>query len=125
MNTQADDEDAALRAIARADAPELADEGFSRRVLAALPPPRFARADRPARWAWIAYVGGGLAGAVFALTIIANQVDLEPAGRQLGNAALALGSALTDPWLGGALSVTVLALAIAAFSASPRRRWRW
>ena len=124
LNSPAD-EDAVLRAIAHAGAPELADEGFSHRVLAALPAPRPNRANRPARWPWIAYLGGGLVGAGCALAMIANQIDLAPAGRQLGNALLALGGALADPWLASALGMTALALAIAAFFAEPRRRWLW
>lgn len=115
--------DAALTAMLRAQAPAIADDGFSARVLAALPP---AKTDgvRPAhaRWPWVAYVGGGLAGALFAVTHAGSWPDIVTGTIQLAGALSTVGATLTEPWCGLALILTAVSLAIALPFTHPR--WR-
>jgi len=111
------DEDASLAAMMHSRAPEISDDGFSARVLAALPPPRTA----PARWPWVAYLGGGIAGAVFVAVRAALTRD---AASQLANALGLILVTLADPWFELGLAIAALSLLIAfAFNRPSWRPW--
>ncbi|ACB75850.1 hypothetical protein [Opitutus terrae] len=111
-------EDAALTAMLRAQSPVIPDDGFSARVLAALPPPQTARA----RWPWVAYVGGGLAGAIFIVARAGSWPDLVAGTNQLAGALSTVAAPLTEPWLVLALILTALSLVITLPFTQPR--WR-
>lgn len=114
--------DAALTAMLRTQAPAIPDDGFSARVLSALPPPRAAvLLPRPSRWPWAAYIGGGLAGATFALSRAGSWPDFVSATSQLVHALSAVLALLTEPWLVLALVLAALSLVIAL----PFTQLRW
>ncbi|HWA84869.1 MAG TPA: hypothetical protein VG710_01490 [Opitutus sp.] len=116
------DEDAALAAMLRAHAPTIADDGFTARVMAALPPAPRGRAAA-ARWPWIAYVGGGLAGAAVVAFQAAAWSDFVSATRALANAFAHVAAACAEPWLVLAVTLSILSLVISV--AFTRPRWRF
>lgn len=121
------DEEATLAAMARLQSPAIPDDGFSARVLAALPPPtpeRLRRARPAARWPWLAYFGGGLIGAVLAVSQTGSGSGLAAAVRQLAYALNDTGIALAGPWLLLSLSITACSLLIAYGFSPARRSWR-
>lgn len=118
-----EDKDAALTAILRTHAPAIPDDGFSARVLSALPPPPRAIA-RPFlfRGPWAAYIGGGVAGAAFAIARAGGWSDFASGLLQLTNTLAALLATLAEPWLVIALSLTALSVVITLPFTRPQRR---
>lgn len=121
------DEDAALSALFREQAPALPDEGFSARVLAALPPPAVPSASpAPERWPWFAYFGGGLAGAGFAVSHVASSTDLGAGFSEFGRALASLAGVFAEPWLGLAFTLCAISLfATVPFLPWQRRWWNY
>jgi len=115
-------EDAALAALMRNGRSEMADDGFTARVLAALPPPK--RRAVPARnvAGWLAYSIGGCAGLLVVLWRAGDPHALGGAAREFGNALVPLAATLGDPWIALAIGIAVASLGIAAASCRPR--WR-
>ena len=99
-------EDDQLATLLRANSPAVPDDGFSARVLTALPPPR------EARWTKLQIIAGAvgaLAGLGFALLKGASWSDgLEVAGRGIDACAVLF----SDPWFAFALGLTVMSLLI-------------
>ncbi|HUR57274.1 MAG TPA: DUF5056 domain-containing protein [Opitutaceae bacterium] len=100
-------EDARLEALLRGAAQPLADAGFSRHVLRALPPPR--RKEKP--WRAIAYL---VAGAAVAIALF---ISLPPRDGTL----IDLVHTLADPMFAGAVMATVFSLLV-VFRAELRAR---
>lgn len=118
------DEDAALAALLRAQSTDIPDDGFSARVLAALPTPATRPGPRAAaRWPWLAYLGGGAAGVVVALSRAGSWPDFVSGAGQLGHAAAQATAALSEPWLAVALALTVLSLAVTLPFTRPHGRF--
>jgi len=94
--------------------PPLADDGFSRRVLAALPPP--ARARPRAWWSRPAIVAtlGGLAGLAYALAAGVEWPDAHAVIGEVGAAGFAASQALADPQ-NGLVALALAAAAVIAF----------
>lgn len=113
------DEDAALAALLRAQQPPLRDDGFSAAVLAALPP----APPKSARWLWVAYAGGGSAGAIYAFSRAGSWPDLVSGLHELGRALALPAAAMADPWLWFGLTVTALSLLSALPFLRPRARF--
>jgi hypothetical protein len=116
-------EDAALAALLRQHRAPVPDDGFTHRVLAALPPiqPVASRAGVVRSWwPWVAYLGGGLAGTLFAFTRVSSWSDLLAGVGPLGDAWVALGLALAEPWFVLALMLCALSLAISLPFIRPR-----
>ena len=117
LNHPAND-DARLEAMLRRAAPPLPDDGFSARVLAALPAPEAAAA----LWRRIAFcLAGAAAGYGFALWRGAAWPDLQLELEQFATALVNATSTLADPLLGAALVVTALSL-LFAFQSELRER---
>jgi hypothetical protein len=119
------DGDAALTTLFRTHVPSIPDDGFSARVLSALPPPEAAvvRSHR-VRWPWAAYIGGSLAGATFAVSRAGSWPDFITGVSQLTNALVVVVSTLSEPWLVLALILSALSLVIALpFTQSRGRPW--
>jgi len=113
---ESDSEDAALKSMIRGQSPTIPDDGFSQRVLAALPPPGIARratAKTISPWTWIAYFGGGTAGILFAASRVANWTELGADAVKLADSLAPAASAFTEPWLTIALTLCMLSLALA------------
>ena len=112
--------DARLAALLRDRSTALADEGFSARVLAALPPPR--RTPTPALGRRLA-VGwaGAVAGIAFALWRGTSPTDLQTAFDQTGVALLKATAVLADPVFVIAFVATGLSL-LFAFKSELRTR---
>lgn len=110
MNQPAEDE--RLHAWLRQHAPELPDDGFALRVLAALPP-RAASSPRvhPALLATC----GGLAGLVFAVLKGARWPDFVRAVEVAGSVWLQLAGAVADPWIWAAVACAGTALLARSF----------
>lgn len=116
-------EDAALAALLRSQSAEIPDDGFSARVLAALPAPAAHSTPRAgARWPWLAYLVGGGAGAAFAVSRASTWPNFLSGVEHLGRVSSAVLAALADPWLAVALTVTVLSIAVTLPFTQPR--WR-
>ncbi len=110
-------DDARLEALLRRSATTLPDDGFSARVLAALPPPSQLAAPSDARWH--VALAGGLAGTVFALGGVFLRPNL---GTNLADSLVALGqsmSILADPMCLLAFGITALSL-FYVFRPAPR-----
>ena len=103
-------EDDELKALLQSHAPALTlpDAGFSRRVLAALPPPR-RHAQMLQLWLWLA---GGLVGGLFAVVKGASFAELSVGSGALARSGAELLHAVSDPWLGLALALTGLSLLV-------------
>lgn len=115
------DEDAAVAALMQSRTSEIPDDGFSARVLAALPPgPRRRGAGA---WGWLVYPLSGCAGAVLAVWLAGRQLDHAGAAQSLANALDPLGEAMLDPWFSVALTIALLSLGIAYVSFRPWRQW--
>lgn len=107
------DHEAALTAMLRRPASAIPDDGFSARVLAALPPPRPTVFRVRRRWPWTAYIVGSLAGSAFACFRAGNWTDFASGMRQLANALSVVFTTLSEPWLLLALGLVALSLLIA------------
>lgn len=99
--------DSSLETLLREPAPGLPDNGFSTRVLAALPAPKAPRRSR-ARLRFGA--AGALAGIGFAYWRGGSWADATVELRPLSTATTQLVAAFTDPALLLALTVTALSL---------------
>jgi fructose-specific phosphotransferase system IIC component len=111
-----DNEDAALKAMMRAQSPALPDDGFSQRVLAALPAVKAGLVTarrRGSSWTWLAYVGGGIVGTSFAAIRVGNWSKLVHDAAQLPDSLAPAAPAFTEPWVSVALALCVFSLAIA------------
>lgn len=118
-----EDKDAALAAMLRTHASTIPDDGFSARVLSALPPrPRAVARPAQLRWPWIAYLGGGVSGTVFAVARAGSWSDFAAGLLQLTNTLSALFATLTEPWLVIALMLATLSVAITLPFTRPQRR---
>jgi hypothetical protein len=111
-------DEAALKAMLRAQSPVLPDDGFSQRVLAALPavkarPVNSRRPSSGSIWTWPAYVGGGMIGVMFAAIRVGNWSKLAHDAAQLPTSFAPVAPAFTEPWLSVALALCVFSLAIA------------
>ncbi len=117
-NPRPDDEqpDAWLRR--HASLAPLPDDGFSRRVLTALPPP--ARRPRASARLWVILLGAA-AGTGLAAFKSFTTASVEFGWSALGPETTATLAQLTDPQLHVALGVTVLALAFAFWPEVQRR----
>ena len=103
-------DEAQLDALLRRAAPPLTDDGFSARVLAALP------AAPEQRTSWrrsIFCLVGALAGCGFAFWRGLAASDWEAGFERVATAFLNLGPAFADPLVGAALVVAVLSLGVA------------
>lgn len=113
-------DDERLHAVFREVAPPLPDDGFSVRVLAALPAPR---SSRTPIWRTVAILIGAAVGFVFAWQPIAAWASHPPDVESFRRSVAQLGASLTDPhlWLGVALALGSL---LYAFMSSARNRLR-
>lgn len=105
-----------MKAMLRAHSSPLPDDGFSRRVLAALPPARtspMAAERRTSSWTWFAYFGGGTAGVAFAVSRVSNWPKLDADIASLADSFAPAQQSLTEPWLTIAFILCVLSLTIA------------
>lgn len=111
-----DSESDALKAMIRAHSAPLPDDGFSQRVLAALPParslPRMSR-RKTSRWTWVAYFGGGAMGAAFAISRVGNWAQINADVTKVAGAFVPAEQAFIEPWLTLAFALCVFSLAIA------------
>ena len=98
-------EDDDLKALLRLDPPTPPDDGFSTRVLAALPPPRRAKSFQLRLW----LVGAGL-GILFAAIEGASWSSLSTGAATVAQSSANLVAALSDPWLGLAVALNGLSL---------------
>lgn len=119
------DEDATLAALLRAQIAPIADDGFSARVLAALPPRTASPAPRLLRhWPWLAYFGGGLGGVGVIATQAPNWSSLaDPVALLLQAITVVLG-ALSDPWLLTAVALSGLSVVL-TIPLTRSRRFGW
>jgi len=110
LNSSANaNDDARLEAMLRRASPALPDNGFSARVLAALPPEAEATP-----WRRIAFcVAGAAAGCGFALWQGVSWPELQADAAQFSAKLANAGSALDNPMFGAALVVTALSLLVA------------
>lgn len=112
----AENEDQALKELIRAQSSSLPDDGFSHRVLAALPAtktnPRTSK-RKGSSWTWIAYFGGGIAGALFAATRVGSWAKLAADTTRLADGFARIAPAFAEPWLAVALTLCIISLAIA------------
>ena len=106
-------EDDELKAFLQSHAPEpiLRDDGFSQRVLAALPSPRRRAPVSPVYplWLWLA---GGLTGVLVAALKGASFEGLSVAADAFALPGAELVHVLSDPWLGLALALTGVSLVV-------------
>lgn len=117
------DKDSALAAMLRKHAAAIPDDGFSARVLSALPSPSRAVARTfHLRWPWVAYIGGGLGGTAFAISRAGSWSDFAAGLLQLTNTLNALFASLTEPWLVIALMLATLSVVITLPFTRPQRR---
>jgi hypothetical protein len=111
-------EDARLEKLLSQDLnASLPDDGFSARVLAALPPPQ--RDPSPVWGRITALTAGALAGLAVALWQGAHWSDLRSVATQLGQATSPISDQLTDTGLVLVLAITAGSLALAFFSDDP------
>ena len=116
------DEDTALAALLRASAPAIPDDGFTARVMSALPPAPSPRTTS-ARWPWLAGVAGGLAGAAVVAFQAATWSDFVSGTGALLQSLSIVVTACADPWL--VLAATLCAFSLAMALAFIRPRWRF
>lgn len=113
-------DDARLATMLRAAAPVLPDDGFSTRVLAALPAPHI---ERP-QWGRIVFGAvGAAAGCGLAFGSGASWEDLQMGGGRIASAFLRAAPAFSDPMVAAALGVALLSLLV-AFHRELRERLR-
>ena len=102
--------DARLEALLRRATTPLDDDGFSARVLAALPAPVKPRVP----WQRILFcIAGALAGCGYAVWRGVSGPAFETGIARLGNTLADFGPSMTDPRFVTAMGVTVLSLALA------------
>jgi len=109
-------EEAALAAMIRTHTPVLPDDGFSQRVLAALPRPKPVLGStqrRTSNWTWIAYFGGGAIGAAFAVSQVGSWPKLGADVARFTESLVPAERAPTEPWLTIAFALCVLSLVVA------------
>jgi hypothetical protein len=102
---QPSSEDDQLKSLLQAGAPALSDDGFSLRVIAALPRP----APSITLYVWL-YAFGTVAGIVFARAKGASWSDLATGVTGLANAFDPILALFGDPWLALAIAITGLSL---------------
>jgi anti-sigma factor RsiW len=107
--------DPGLEALLRTAAPSISDDGFSARVLAALPPK--ATPDRSRVW-WC--VAGAVAGALFAILRGASWTNLQQGTLDLQRHAAEFAAVAENPWFLLALFLAVGSIVYALYP--PRRR---
>lgn len=108
LNSPASDD--RLESLLRQPAAPLPDDGFSARVLCALPPPP------PARQAWprrTCYLVGTLAGVIYLTTRDVDWSATSTATDQLAAMMVQIADSLSAPAVVLAFSITVLSLAVA------------
>ena len=114
MNTESNPADDPLEELLRKNSAPLADNGFSARVLAAIPPPPLRQQAHPSR-RLIACILGALTGLLwaFATSGLPNVRDLIAFGSQLTTSMASVGISLSTP---SVLLVGTLILVSLAFA---------
>jgi hypothetical protein len=107
-NLNSASEDDRLKSLLQAHSPGLPDDGFSHRVMAALPRPR----RRVSPHVWL-YLFGGVAGAVFAGLRGAAWSELTATTVEFESAFAPILAILSDPWLALAFTTTAVSLLVA------------
>jgi hypothetical protein len=119
MNPHPDRADAHLEALLREPAPAVPDDGFSARVLTALPPP----VGTPLPWTRVAICTGLAVTLTMVALILAGPVDAWAASWSLVESALApVAAQLLDPKVLIALAVATASVSYAFWSSSGRTR---
>ena len=109
LNSSSSD-DRRLEALLRQGQPEVPDQGFATRVLAALPEKKSAH-RAPSRGVMCAF--GAATGVAFAMGRGVALGDLEAATDRLNDSLAAVSPLVANPWLFVALALTVVSLLIA------------